>query len=98
MLDCSDVVLQVLDARDVEGTRCRAVETHLRKHAQQKHLVFVLNKCDLVPNWVTRKWVKHLSKECVGARETARPGHAHTPSRRGGCPPDTTRPPTGART
>ena len=68
VLDCSDVVLHVLDARDVEGTRCRAVETHLRKHAQQKHLIFVLNKCDLVPNWVTRRWVKQLSSECVVER------------------------------
>ena len=63
VLDCSDVVLQVLDARDVEGTRCRAVEAHLRKNAHHKHLIFVINKCDLVPNWVTRRWVKQLSAE-----------------------------------
>lgn len=34
------------------GTRCRAVEQFLKKEAPHKHLVFVLNKCDLVPTWV----------------------------------------------
>lgn len=63
VLDCSDVVLQVIDARDPEGTRSRAVERHLAKNARHKHLVLVLNKCDLVPPWVTRRWVKDLSQE-----------------------------------
>ena len=35
----------------------------LKKNARHKHLVFVLNKCDLVPIWVTRRWVTILSKE-----------------------------------
>jgi nuclear GTP-binding protein len=53
VLDSSDVVIHVLDARDPMGTRCRAVEKFLRKEAAHKHLIFVLNKCDLVPTWVT---------------------------------------------
>ena len=56
------MLLQVIDARNVPGTRCRHLETYLRKHAPHKHLVFILNTCDLVPTWVTRKWVQHLSK------------------------------------
>ena len=52
VLDCSDVVVAVLDARDPLGTRSRHVEDHLRKDARHKHLIFVLNKCDLVPVWV----------------------------------------------
>ena len=63
VLDCSDVVIQVLDARDPMGTRSQRVETHLRKNARHKHLIFVLNKCDLVPTWVTRRWVARLSQE-----------------------------------
>ncbi|CAN0332533.1 unnamed protein product, partial [Phaeothamnion confervicola] len=63
VLDCSDVVLQVLDARNVPGTRCAHLEAHLKKNAPHKHLVFVLNKVDLVPSWVTKKWVWLLSKE-----------------------------------
>ncbi|RHY88364.1 hypothetical protein DYB37_010988 [Aphanomyces astaci] len=62
VLDCSDVVIQVLDARNVPGTRSEHIERHLRSNAAHKHLVYVINKCDLVPNWVTKKWVQILSK------------------------------------
>ncbi|KAJ3297900.1 GTPase required for pre-60S ribosomal subunit nuclear export and maturation [Rhizoclosmatium sp. JEL0117] len=63
VIDSSDVIIHVLDARDPMGTRCKNVESHLKKEAKHKHLIFVLNKCDLVPTWVTAKWVKILSKE-----------------------------------
>ncbi|KAL9112486.1 MAG: hypothetical protein Q9227_003328 [Pyrenula ochraceoflavens] len=62
-IDSSDVIIQVLDARDPEGTRCRSVEKYLREEAGHKHLVFLLNKCDLVPTKVAAAWVRHLSKE-----------------------------------
>ncbi|CAN0180720.1 unnamed protein product, partial [Hapterophycus canaliculatus] len=44
VLDCSDVVIQVLDARNVPGTRCPHLENHLKKNASHKHLIFVINK------------------------------------------------------
>lgn len=44
VLDCSDVVIQVLDARNVPGTRCPHLERHLKKNASHKHLIFVINK------------------------------------------------------
>lgn len=53
VIDSSDVVIHVLDARDPVGTRCRNVEKFIKKEAPHKHLIFVLNKCDLVPTWVT---------------------------------------------
>lgn len=53
VIDSSDVVLHVLDARDPMGTRCRNVEKHIREEKPHKHLVFILNKVDLVPTWVT---------------------------------------------
>jgi nuclear GTP-binding protein len=52
VIDSSDVVIHVLDARDPLGTRCRSVEKHIREEAPHKHLIFVLNKCDLVPTGV----------------------------------------------
>ncbi|WVQ83975.1 nucleolar GTP-binding protein 2 [Cryptococcus sp. DSM 104549] len=61
VLDSSDVVIHVLDARDPIGTRCKPVIEYLRKEKAHKHLVYVLNKVDLVPTWVTARWVKHLS-------------------------------------
>ena len=52
VIDSSDVVIHVLDARDPDGTRCRSVEKYIQEEAPHKHLVFVLNKCDLVPTTV----------------------------------------------
>lgn len=64
VIDSSDVVIQVLDARNPMGTRCRNVEKFLKEDAHKhKHMIFVLNKADLVPTWVTGRWVKVLSRE-----------------------------------
>ncbi|KYK56057.1 GTP-binding protein [Drechmeria coniospora] len=63
VIDSSDVVIHVLDARDPVGTRCRSVEKYLKDEAPHKHLIFVLNKCDLVPTRVAAGWVRSLSKE-----------------------------------
>ncbi|CCK69767.1 putative GTPase NOG2 KNAG_0D00150 [Huiozyma naganishii CBS 8797] len=62
VIDSSDVVIHVLDARDPLGTRCKSVEEYMKKETPHKHLIYVLNKCDLVPTWVAAAWVKHLSK------------------------------------
>ncbi|MCJ1471910.1 GTPase required for pre-60S ribosomal subunit nuclear export and maturation [Lambiella insularis] len=63
VIDSSDVVIHVLDARDPLGTRCRSVEKYIKEEASHKHLVFVLNKCDLVPTGVAASWVRALSKD-----------------------------------
>ncbi|KAF4979300.1 hypothetical protein FZEAL_4467 [Fusarium zealandicum] len=63
VIDSSDVVIHVLDARDPVGTRCRSIEKYLKEEAPHKHLIFVLNKCDLVPTSVAAGWVRHLSRE-----------------------------------
>ncbi|XP_043506055.1 nucleolar GTP-binding protein 2-like [Polistes fuscatus] len=63
VIDSSDVILQVLDARDPMGTRSPPVEKYLRTEKPHKHLMFILNKVDLVPTWVTQRWVAILSSE-----------------------------------
>jgi len=63
VIDSSDVVIQVLDARDPLGTRSTMIEDYMKKEKAHKHLLFVLNKVDLVPTWVTQKWVAVLSQE-----------------------------------
>ena len=57
VIDSSDVVIHVLDARDPIGTRCRSVEKYLKEEAPHKHLIFVLNKCDLVPTSIAVSFV-----------------------------------------
>uniref|UniRef100_G3TLD5 Nucleolar GTP-binding protein 2 n=1 Tax=Loxodonta africana TaxID=9785 RepID=G3TLD5_LOXAF len=63
VIDSSDVVVQVLDARDPVGTRSPHIEAYLKKEKPWKHLIFVLNKCDLVPTWATKRWVAVLSQD-----------------------------------
>lgn len=63
VLDSSDVVCMVLDARNPIGTISQHVVKHLKKNCPYKHLVYILNKCDLVPTSVTKGWIAHLSKD-----------------------------------
>lgn len=63
VVDSSDVLLQVLDARDPLGTRSSYLEKYLKTEKPHKHLIFIMNKVDLVPTWVTQRWVAILSKE-----------------------------------
>jgi nuclear GTP-binding protein len=39
------------------------IEKHISENASHKHLVFVLNKIDLVPNWVAKRWMGELAKD-----------------------------------
>ncbi|KAK9074187.1 hypothetical protein SSX86_006784 [Deinandra increscens subsp. villosa] len=76
VIDSSDVVIQgemfalctlcyllVVDARDPLGTRCYHLEKHIKEHCKHKHMILLLNKCDLTPPWVTKGWLRVLSKE-----------------------------------
>ena len=63
VIDSSDVLVHVLDARDPLGTRCRAVEAYVAKEAPHKHVVFLLNKADLIPSAVCARWIKQLARE-----------------------------------
>ncbi len=53
VIDSSDVLCCVLDARDPMGTRSFYVENFVKKNAPHKHIIFILNKCDLIPTWAT---------------------------------------------
>lgn len=65
VLEASDVLIEVLDARDPVGTRCRAVERELRSlDGGRKKLILVLNKIGeftLSLSLSPRKFVLHLT-------------------------------------
>jgi nuclear GTP-binding protein len=63
VIDSSTVVVEVLDARDPLGTRSRKLEEFMAKETPHKHLIFLINKCDLVPRWVVEKAVRRLTRE-----------------------------------
>ncbi|KAK8949001.1 hypothetical protein KSP39_PZI006007 [Platanthera zijinensis] len=48
---------------DPLGTRCHHLEKHLKENCKYKRLVLLLNKCDLIPAWATKGWLRVLSKE-----------------------------------
>lgn len=56
----ADVILQVLDARDPQGCRCAALEGWAQE--QQKRIVFVLAKADLITPEMAAKWVLFLGQ------------------------------------
>uniref|UniRef100_A0A8C8YUD4 Guanine nucleotide-binding protein-like 3 n=1 Tax=Prolemur simus TaxID=1328070 RepID=A0A8C8YUD4_PROSS len=62
VIEASDVVLEVLDARDPLGCRCPQIEEAIVQHGQKK-LVLVLNKSDLVPKENLESWLNYLKKE-----------------------------------
>ncbi|KAK9244061.1 P-loop containing nucleoside triphosphate hydrolase protein [Lipomyces tetrasporus] len=59
VVDASDVVLYVLDARDPEGTRSKEIEKAILG-SLDKRLIFVLNKIDLVPAHIQKAWETYL--------------------------------------
>ncbi|KAK8495692.1 hypothetical protein V6N12_005598 [Hibiscus sabdariffa] len=63
VIEASDVILEVLDARDPLGTRCVDMEKMVMKSGPEKHLVLLLNKIDLVPREAVEKWLKYLREE-----------------------------------
>merc|ERR1712130_525192 len=81
VVDAADVVLEVLDARDPLGSRCKEVEQGVVVGGG-KRLVLVLNKADLVPRENLQAWVKYLRNEYptiafkASTQNTARLGQA----------------------
>ncbi|NXX24788.1 GNL3 protein, partial [Nicator chloris] len=63
VLEASDVVLEVLDARDPMGCRCPQLEQAVTCSGGNKKLLLVLNKIDLVPKDNIEKWLNYLKKE-----------------------------------
>ncbi|XP_050206469.1 guanine nucleotide-binding protein-like NSN1 [Mercurialis annua] len=63
VIEESDVILEVLDARDPIGTRCFDMEKMVMKSGHNKQLVLLLNKIDLVPREAVEKWLKYLREE-----------------------------------
>ncbi|KAL1550327.1 Guanine nucleotide-binding protein-like nsn1 [Salvia divinorum] len=63
VIEASDVILEVLDARDPLGTRCVDMEKMVLSAGPDKHLVLLLNKIDLVPQEAAEKWLTYLREE-----------------------------------
>lgn len=82
VIDSSDVVIHVLDARNPLGTRCLSVEKYIAKECPHKHLIYVLNKCDLVPTWVAVCIHQGSSQEAAAWLSLLHSWNNNGPSRR----------------
>jgi len=59
----ADVVLEVVDIRNPLETRPLSVE-RLAKY-MGKDVILVLNKCDLVPIWVSKEWARYFRSKGI---------------------------------
>ncbi|CCM02760.1 uncharacterized protein FIBRA_04868 [Fibroporia radiculosa] len=76
VIDSSDVILHILDARDPIGTLCESVLEFVKKEKAHKQVVLVINKCDLVPNWVTARYIQQLTPRYPTIAFHASPNHS----------------------
>ncbi len=58
----AELVLEVLDARNPQGTRSPEIEAFVKKQ-ENRRLAIVLNKIDLAPRRVVQEWESLLAKE-----------------------------------
>merc|ERR1711988_2090020 len=59
----SDIIIEVLDARDPLSCRSIEVEKFIHLVSPEKHIVLLLNKVDLVPREVVRDWLEYFRKQ-----------------------------------
>ena len=71
VIDSSDIILHVLDARDPLGTRCHSVENYLAKEKRAKKVIYILNKVDLIPGWAAVSAYFRSRCLCICSRHSA---------------------------
>ncbi|KAJ7447273.1 P-loop containing nucleoside triphosphate hydrolase protein [Mycena latifolia] len=55
---------------------CESVLEYVKKEKSHKQIVLVINKCDLVPNWVTARYIQHLTPRYPTIAFHASPNHS----------------------
>eukprot|EP00667_Euglena_gracilis_P007914 EG_transcript_8005 len=64
VVEASDVLLEVLDARDPLGCRCPDIEKSIASEFNEtKRVLLVLNKVDLIPREVAEHWLAELRED-----------------------------------
>lgn len=65
VLEKSDIVIQILDARAPEFFRCEDLEAYVRELSERKINMLLINKADLVSEEIRKIWSDWLNKNNV---------------------------------
>ena len=65
VLEKSDIVIQVLDARSPVFFRCEDLETYVKELSEKKINMLLINKADLVSEEIRKVWSEWLNKNNV---------------------------------
>jgi nuclear GTP-binding protein len=63
VIENSDVILEVLDSRDPLNTRSKEIESSILRRKDEKKIILILNKIDLIPLQNALDWQKYLQRE-----------------------------------
>ena len=63
VINLTDVVLEILDARNPLGTHNHDIEKFIKQKKPQIELILVLNKKDLVPKDIFNEWIKYFNEK-----------------------------------
>jgi len=67
VVEMCDIILEVVDARDIDGTRSKALENIVKEKG--KHLIIVINKCDLAkPKKIPKNAIPFSAKKRWGTK------------------------------
>jgi nuclear GTP-binding protein len=61
IIEACDIILEVLDARDPISCRCKSIERKILS-MQDKKIILILNKIDLVPMENAYAWQTYLRR------------------------------------
>ncbi len=62
IITSADVIFQVLDARNPNGTRNSYLEDFVKKNTPDKEIVLIINKIDLIPKQILLDWIQFFRR------------------------------------
>ena len=65
VIEKSDIVVQIVDGRDIEFYRCEDVESYVKEVDSDKVNMLLINKSDLVSDELRAVWSYHLNQSQV---------------------------------
>ena len=79
VIENSDVILEILDSRDPLNCRSKEIENLILSKKDQKKIILVLNKIDLIPIQNALDWQKFLSREfpCILFKSNTQNQNSH---------------------